>query len=119
MLVFILATHYDGEEPDDARPFFSFLRAGRFDQFFDGRKVVVFGLGDSNYSTFNQFALSVQKALEILRVELSGNQFGPGGLHRRVKESNHRRLYGLESEGDSGAWANPASFDGSSSPKFP
>lgn len=66
ILVFILATHYDGNEPDDATEFLNSLNANKYDEFFEDKKVVIYGLGDSNYTLFNKFAKDVhQKLLSV------------------------------------------------------
>ena len=54
--MFIFSTHYDGNEPDDAIQFWKDANSGKLDMFFDKKKIMIYGLGDSNYSKFSQFA---------------------------------------------------------------
>lgn len=61
--MFVLSTHYDGNEPDDATEFFKQLKQGKLDLFFKNKKVVIFGLGDSNYDEFNKFAVDVDQIM--------------------------------------------------------
>ncbi|KAM3171988.1 hypothetical protein ACTXT7_015472 [Hymenolepis weldensis] len=69
--VFIVATYADGKAPDDAVAFDNWLRERR-DTFSD-LNFVVFGLGDSAYLEFNEFAKQVDRRFH----QLGGNRKMP------------------------------------------
>uniref|UniRef100_A0A5K3EX69 Flavodoxin-like domain-containing protein n=1 Tax=Mesocestoides corti TaxID=53468 RepID=A0A5K3EX69_MESCO len=62
--IFIVATYGDGEPPDDATHFYDWLQA-HCDPL-TGLRYAVFGLGDSGYLEFNQFAKQVDCRLSLL-----------------------------------------------------
>ena len=66
--VFVVSTHYDGREPDDATSFMCDLKSGEYGTLFAGKKLVTFGLGDSNYAKFNQFAIDLFSIFESMKV---------------------------------------------------
>lgn len=69
-IVFIVATHYEGECPDDANEFRAWLFDPAADRsFLRGKRVALFGLGDRSYDHFNQFAKDIEAYLRAERAE--------------------------------------------------
>ena len=54
--IFVVATHYDGNCPDDADKFWEWIQKPEDKAFLKGKHVTLFGLGDTTYETFNQFS---------------------------------------------------------------
>lgn len=57
--IFVVATHYEGNCPDDADNFKEWMETPSDKSFLKGKKVTLFGLGDSTYDTFNFFSKQV------------------------------------------------------------
>jgi sulfite reductase alpha subunit-like flavoprotein len=62
--IFVLATHYDGDPPDDAIEFNSLLKSETTRELLRDKSIAVFGLGDSNYPLYNNFAKKANAAFD-------------------------------------------------------
>ncbi|KAJ3117821.1 hypothetical protein HDU96_005408 [Phlyctochytrium bullatum] len=79
VLVIVTSTTGDGDPPDNATKFWRWLRRCKkeeIEQRIKGRKFTILGLGDTNYTNFNQPA----KRLERRLLELGAVTFYPKGL---------------------------------------
>ncbi len=68
--IFIVATHYDGNCPDDADAFWEWIQKPSDKGFLKGRKVTMFGLGDKTYDFFNQFSKDLNDRFIAYGMEL-------------------------------------------------
>ncbi|KAJ3102085.1 hypothetical protein HDU97_000799 [Phlyctochytrium planicorne] len=79
-LLFVTSTTGDGDHPDNSAKFWRYLRRGKKDELENrigkGRRFTVLGLGDTNYTNFNQPA----KRLERRVLECGGKVFYPKAL---------------------------------------
>nr|PVC53013.1 cytochrome reductase [Theileria orientalis] len=74
VIVFLVATHYDGLFPDDTGRFVKYIRRlVRNEVRLDNLKYCVFGLGSSDYEYYNEAAKNMQKSLK----ELGAEEFTP------------------------------------------
>ena len=61
VLVFLVATHYEGGCPDDADNFVLWMKDNSPKNFLENKQFCIFGLGNSNYDNFNQFSTDLFK----------------------------------------------------------
>ncbi|CAG8566544.1 10255_t:CDS:2 [Ambispora gerdemannii] len=76
VLIAVTSNTGDGDPPDNAIKFFRFLRKIKSKTFFENTKFTILGLGDTNYTNFNNTA----KRLEKKFLELGGSVFYEKGL---------------------------------------
>lgn len=62
-LIFVCATHYEGSCPDDADDFKAWMEKNPAAGFVKGKKVAIFGLGNTKYDTFCFFSVAVREFL--------------------------------------------------------
>ena len=67
-LIFVLATHYDGDPPDDAIDFNAMLKSETAQELLRDKTIAIFGLGDSNYPLYNNFAKKVGSCFDKMGV---------------------------------------------------
>lgn len=75
--IFVVATHYEGESPDDMQIFWKEMRSTNQKELFAGLKYTGFALGDLNYKYFCQTGRLLNKKLEQLGGKLA-YVFGEG-----------------------------------------
>lgn len=68
--IFVMATHYEGNCPDDADGFKEWMETKTDKTFLRNKRVTLFGLGDSKYDTFNFFSKDVFKFFNDQEMEL-------------------------------------------------
>ncbi|UKJ89186.2 cytochrome reductase [Theileria orientalis] len=74
VLIFLIATHYDGLFPDNTGKFVKYIRRlVRNEVSLANLKYCVFGLGSSDYEYYNEAAKNLQKSLK----ELGAEEFTP------------------------------------------
>lgn len=66
----------DGDPPDNALKFWRFLRRNKDKDYFATRQITLLGLGDTNYSNFNNTAKRIEKKCK----ELGATVFYDKGL---------------------------------------
>lgn len=67
LCAFVLSTYGDGDPPDNANQFWTFLQTAAKDGLsLASLRYMLFGLGNSNYRLFNQMALTVDSKLQQL-----------------------------------------------------
>jgi methionine synthase reductase len=76
VLIFVTSNTGDGDPPDNSSKFWRFLRRQKQKDYLGHAKVTVLGLGDTNYSNFNNSA----KRLEKKAKELGATVFYEKGL---------------------------------------
>ncbi|GES89285.1 methionine synthase reductase [Rhizophagus clarus] len=76
VLILVTSNTGDGDPPDNATKFFRFLRKIKSKTFFSHLKFTILGLGDTNYTNFNNTA----KRLERRMIELGAATFYNKGL---------------------------------------
>lgn len=63
--VFLVATYGDGEPPDSVQPFYNWVREdAKGPKLLKNLNYCVFGLGNSTYEKFNQFAKDLDHTLQ-------------------------------------------------------
>ena len=75
--IFVVATHYEGESPDDMQVFWKEMKSTNQKELFAGLKYTGFALGDLNYKYFCQTGRLLNKKLEQLGGQLA-YVFGEG-----------------------------------------
>ncbi|CAH1764544.1 4166_t:CDS:2 [Entrophospora sp. SA101] len=76
VLIFVTANTGDGDPPDNSIKFFRFLRKTKSKTFLSHAKFTILGLGDTNYSNFNNTAKRLEKKL----LEIGATTFYEKGL---------------------------------------
>ncbi|KAG9294024.1 hypothetical protein G9A89_019362 [Geosiphon pyriformis] len=76
VLICVTSNTGDGDPPENATKFFRFLRKIKTKTFFGNARFAILGLGDTNYSNFNNTARRLEKKL----LELGGSSFYEKGL---------------------------------------
>lgn len=76
VLIFVTSNTGDGDPPDHSLKFWRFLRRLKQPDYFKNCKIAVLGLGDTNYTNFNNTA----KRLEKKAKELGATVFHEKGL---------------------------------------
>ncbi|RIB11914.1 hypothetical protein C2G38_2202195 [Gigaspora rosea] len=76
VLVFVTSNTGDGDPPDNSIKFFRFLRKIKSKTYLSHSKFSILGLGDTNYSNFNNTAKRLEKKL----LDLGGTSFYNTGL---------------------------------------
>ncbi|KAF0510185.1 riboflavin synthase domain-like protein [Gigaspora margarita] len=76
VLVFVISNTGDGDPPDNSIKFFRFLRKIKSKTYLSHAKFSILGLGDTNYSNFNNTAKRLEKKL----LDLGGSSFYNTGL---------------------------------------
>lgn len=66
VLIFVTSNTGDGDPPDNSSKFWRFLRRQKDKEYFARCKVAVLGLGDTNYSNFNNSAIRLEKKVRDL-----------------------------------------------------
>lgn len=84
--VFVMATHYEGDPPDDASPFWDNLSALSEPQLFSLNKYFIYALGDLTYKHYCGFGKSVSKKLTELGATLL-YELGLGSNDRNTIEA--------------------------------
>ncbi|KAI9322855.1 hypothetical protein BX666DRAFT_1898968 [Dichotomocladium elegans] len=76
VLIAVVSNTGDGDPPDHAMKFWRFLRRNKQADYFKGCKIAILGLGDTNYTNFNNSARWLEKRLKAL----GANPFYEKGL---------------------------------------
>ncbi|CAO3625266.1 unnamed protein product [Cunninghamella echinulata] len=76
VVIFVSSNTGDGDPPDNALKFWRFLRRQKDKDYFLGRQITLLGLGDTNYSNFNNTVKRIEKKCK----ELNATVFYEKGL---------------------------------------
>ncbi|KAI8060825.1 hypothetical protein BC940DRAFT_311187 [Gongronella butleri] len=76
VVIFVASNTGDGDPPDNALKFWRFLRRNKEKDYFAGRQITCLGLGDTNYSNFNNTVKRIEKKCK----ELGATVFYEKGL---------------------------------------
>ncbi|KAI8143276.1 hypothetical protein BJV82DRAFT_578975 [Fennellomyces sp. T-0311] len=76
VLISVTSNTGDGDAPDHSLKFWRFLRRNKDKEYFNNCKVAILGLGDTNYSNFNNTAKKLERKLK----ELGATVFQEKGL---------------------------------------
>ena len=68
--IFIVATHYEGNCPDDADKFWEWIQKPEDKAFLKDKHVTIFGLGDTTYDNFNQFSKDLNRLFTAYGMKL-------------------------------------------------
>lgn len=66
VLILVTSNTGDGDPPDNSSKFWRFLRRLKQKDYFSHSKIAVLGLGDTNYSNFNNSAIRLEKKAKDL-----------------------------------------------------
>ncbi|CAO3698888.1 unnamed protein product [Rhizopus microsporus] len=66
IIILITSNTGDGDAPDNSLKFWKFLRRNKDKEYLKGTKFTVLGLGDSNYSNFNNTGKRLEKKFKDL-----------------------------------------------------
>ncbi|KAI8337284.1 hypothetical protein BC941DRAFT_397347 [Chlamydoabsidia padenii] len=76
VIIFVSSNTGDGDPPDNALKFWRFLRRIKDKEYFANRQITLLGLGDTNYSNFNNTVKRIEKKCK----ELGATVFYDKGL---------------------------------------
>ncbi|KAI8093114.1 uncharacterized protein BX664DRAFT_357588 [Halteromyces radiatus] len=66
VIIFVSSNTGDGDPPDNALKFWRFLRRNKDKNYFADRQITLLGLGDTNYSNFNNTVKRIEKKCKEL-----------------------------------------------------
>ncbi|CAO3600135.1 unnamed protein product [Absidia cylindrospora] len=66
VIIFVSSNTGDGDPPDNALKFWRFLRRNKDKDYFANRQITLLGLGDTNYSNFNNTVKRIEKKCKEL-----------------------------------------------------
>jgi sulfite reductase alpha subunit-like flavoprotein len=60
-IILLVSTHYNGDTCTDAAHIYEWIKDEKPKEILKGGKFIIFGLGNTNFETFNRAALTYQK----------------------------------------------------------
>ncbi|KAI8994647.1 hypothetical protein BDB01DRAFT_846667 [Pilobolus umbonatus] len=76
VIIVVCSNTGDGDAPDNSLKFWRFLRRNKDKTYLENTRITVLGLGDSNYTSFNNTGIKIEKKFK----DLGAKVFYPKGL---------------------------------------